>query len=60
MGNGILNQSLFQIHLINDVPHTLIVMHGNAGIKRCVMNEKSSYCGIEDWVISQSKELKDF
>ena len=37
-----LNDGLFKINLSNMIPYNLIVTQENAGIKRCIMNEKSS------------------
>ena len=42
VGNGILNNGLFKLYLNPSFNHSLIIMHGNVGIKRGVINEKSS------------------
>ena len=42
IGNGVLNDGLFKINLSNTIPYNLMATQENAGIKRCIMNEKSS------------------
>ena len=42
IGNGVLNDNLFKISLSNTIPYNLMATQENVGIKRCIMNEKSS------------------
>ena len=42
IGNGVLNEGLFKINLSNTIPYNLMATQENTGIKRCIMNEKSS------------------
>ena len=42
VGDGILDNGLFKLNLNPSFNHSLTTMHGNVGIKRGVINEKSS------------------
>ena len=42
VGDGILDNGLFKLYLNPSFNHSLTTMHGNVGIKRGVINEKSS------------------
>ena len=42
VGYGILSDNLFRLNLQNDDNYATMHVHGNVGIKRCVMNEESS------------------
>ena len=42
VGDGILDNGIFKLYLNQSFNHSLIIMHGNVGIKRGVINEKSS------------------
>jgi len=42
VGNGILDDGLFRLYLNPSLYYSLMTMHGNVGIKRSVINERSS------------------
>ena len=59
VGHGILCDGLYKISLNDEFAQSLLSLHMNVGIKRGLINEKSSTCGIDDWGISPGIELKD-